>query len=521
MRLIGLGLLAFVLAGVLILLGQGGAFKSGWTKLSGGDQQQFSDYEGAAGQGSDTSGTSVFTTGQDSDMPLILSGLPSYAGLVFHLPTDSRPISGRYELVYSSRITEGVEGVLRVSINGVKRADILLNQSKGQQKAEIELTASELSTGALDVGLSLQGRGEIAQCSPNDSIAAVVEIKPESGLRLELAKAVETTSDRLSLWGGRVPVSWNKRKGNEDALVTLVHGARLVQKGYLLHFGPNGLDSAALTKLSGEAKPYSDVFIQPAYPIPFTGKNINRGMRKFDRQTSWRYHYSVTDLPNQILPSALDMRLVVGPAGNDARYDVTVSLNDHMLFSRRLSPQTERVSQSIALPAALHQADNKVEISLASGDGNHNRCGTDTQSIAELLPETVLKGGGQRASDSLSLLRTKLSAVDTVALLGEIDTAVDAQAVAQLLGQLDPRGLSFVTGRTAAKIRIVSGDIVAAIAKEGVQPNDWIVYRSLDRDGGVVARPVGEIVTLPSAAVALLVSISGNDGVPGPAGNGG
>jgi hypothetical protein len=119
------------------------------------------------------------------------------------------------------------------------------------------------------------------------------------------------------------------------------------------------------------------------------------------------------------------------------------------------------------------------------------------------------------------VLRTKLSAVDTVALLGEIDTAVDAQAVAQLLGQLDPRGLSFVTGRTAAKIRIVSGDIVAAIAKEGVQPNDWIVYRSLDRDGGVIARPVGEIVTLPSAAVALLVSISGNDGVAGPAGNDG
>ncbi|WP_123906220.1 hypothetical protein [Sphingorhabdus sp. YGSMI21] len=521
MRLIGVGLLAFVLAGVLVLLGQGGAFKSGWTKLSGGEQQQFSDYEGAAGLGSDISGTSVFTTGQDSDTPLILSGLPSYTGLVFHLPNDARPVSGRYELVYSSRVTEGVEGVLRVSINGVKRADILLNQSKGQQKAEIELTASELSSGTLDVGLSLQGRGEIAQCSPNDSIAAVVEIKPQSGLRLELAKPVETTSDRLALWGGRVPVSWNARNSNEEALISLVHGARLVQKGYLLHFGPNGLDSVALTKLSGEAKPYSDVFIQPAYPIPFTGKNINRGMRKFDRQTSWRYHYSVTDLPNQILPSALDMRLVVGPTGNDTSYDLTVALNDHLLFSRRLSSQTERVSQSIPLPAGLHQADNKVEILLASGDSNLNRCGTDTQSIAELLPDTVLKGGGQRASDSLSLLRAKLSAVDTVALLGKIETAVDAQAAAQLLGQLDPRGLSFVTGSTAAKIRVVSGDIVAAIAKEGVQPSDWIVYKSPDRNGGVVARPVGEIVTLSSSAVALLVSISGDGGASGPAGNDG
>ncbi|VWX62120.1 cellulose biosynthesis cyclic di-GMP-binding regulatory protein BcsB [Sphingorhabdus sp. 109] len=518
MRLVGVGLLAFVLAGVLILLGQGGAFKSGWTKLSGGEQQQFSNYEGASGLGSDTSGTSVFTTGQDSDAPLILSGLPSYTGLVFHLPTDARPVNGRYELLYSSRVAEGVEGVLRVSINGVKRADILLNQVKGEQKAQIELTASELSSGALDVGLSLQGRGEIAQCSPNDSIAAVVEIKPQSGLRLELAKAVETTSDRLALWGGRVPVSWNKSNGNEEALVSLVHGARLVQKGYLLHFGPNGLDSAALTKLSAEAKPYSDVFVQPAYPIPFTGKNVNRGMRKFDRQTSWRYHYSVTDLPNQRLPSALDLRLAVGPAGSNTPYDLTVALNDHMLFSRRLSPQTERVSQSIALPADFHKADNKIEISLASGDGNYNRCGTDRQSVAELLPATVLKGGEQRASDSLSLLRAKLAAVDTVALLGEMETAVDAQAAAQLLGQLDPRGLSFVTGPTAAKIRIVSGDIVAAIAKEGVQPGDWIVYKSQDRNGGVIARPVGEIVTLSSSAVALLVSIADDEALPDTAG---
>lgn len=521
MRLIGVGLLAFVLVGVLILLGQGGAFKSGWNKLSGGDQQQFSDYEGTTDKGSDTSGTSVFTKGQDSTTPLILSGLPSYTGLVFRLPTDSRPINGRYELRYSSRVAEGVEGVLRVSINGIKRADILLNQSKSQQKVEIELTASELSSAVLDVGLSLQGRGSIAQCSPNDSIAAVVEIKPESGLRLELAKAVETTNDQLALWGGRIPVSWQARKGNDDTLVTLIHGARLVQKGYSLHFGQNGLDSAALTKLSTEAKAYNDVFLQPAYPIPLTGNNVNQAVRKFDRQTSWRYHYSVKDLPDQILPSALDLRLVVGPTGNDARYDVTVTLNDHMLFSRRLSPQTERVSQSISLPAGLHQADNKVEISLASGDSNYNRCGNDTQSIAELLPETVLRGGGQRASDNLSLLRSKLYAVDKVALLGEIDTAVDAQAVAQLLGELDPRGLSFVTGRTAAKIRIISGDIIAAIARESAQADDWIVYRSLDRNGGVVARPVGEIKALSGPAVALLVSISENDRESSPAGNDG
>lgn len=521
MRLIGVGLLAFLLAGVLVLLGQGGAFKAGWSKLSGSDQQQFADYEGTEERGADTSGTDVFTTGQDTDTPLILSGLPSYAGQIFRLPIDSRPINGRYELVFSSRVTDGVEGVLRVSINGIKRADILLNQSKVQQRVEIELTASELSSATLDVGLSLQGRGPIAQCSANDSIAAVVEIKPESGLRLELAKPVNTTRDRLALWGGRVPVQWNDKKGNADALATIVHASRLVQKGYSLHFGKHGLDSTALTKLSGEAEGYNDAFIQPAYPIPITGNSTNRGMRKFDRQTSWRYHYSVKDLPDQILPSALDMRLTAGPTGNDARYDLTVTLNEHMVFSRRLSTQTERISQSISLPAALHQADNKIEISLATTDNNYERCGTETQSIAELLPETVLRAGGQRASDNLSILRAKLLAADTVALIGQMNTAVDAQAVAQLLGQLEPRGLSFVKGKTAANIRIIIGDIGAAIDKQGAQPNDWIVYRSLDRKVGVVAQPVGEFKATSRPAVALLISVSENDEDTSSSGNAG
>ncbi|WP_417592189.1 hypothetical protein [Parasphingorhabdus sp.] len=510
MRLIGVGLLAFLLAGVLVLLGQGGAFRAGWNKVTGAEKQQFSDYQGAEERGSDTSGTNVFSPGQYSDTPLILSGMPSYTGQLFRLPIDSRPTSGRYGLVFSSRVSEGVEGVLRVSINGMKRADILLNQSKVEQKVEIELTPTELSSPVLDVSLSLQGRGPIAQCSIADSIAAVVEIKPESGLRLSLAKPVNSTRDRLALWGDRVPVLWNEKKRNADDLTKIVHAARLVQKGYSLHFGKNGLDSAALSTLSGEAKNNAGSYVTAAYPIPITGRNINSGIRKFDHQTSWRYHYNVKNLPGQTLPSALDMRMAVGPTGNDARYDLTVTLNDHILFSRRLSAQTERINQSIALPAGFHQSDNKMEISLATTDANLNLCGAETPSVAELLPETVLRGGGEKISDNLSFVRTQLHAADTVALLGETDTAVDAQAIAQLLGLLDPRGLSFVKGKMPTNIRILAGDIAAAIVEKRARPTDWIIYRSLDRNIGIVVQRVREIDTLNAPAVALLVSLSDN-----------
>ncbi len=521
MRLVGVGLLAFVLAGLLILLGRGGAFEAGMDKLTGDKQQQFSDYERSVQRGFNISGINVFTAGQDSSAPAILSGMPSYAKQTYRMPVDSRPVSGQYELVFSSRAAEGVEGVLRVSINGIKRADILLDRSQSLKTVKIELTASELSSAALNVGLSLQGRGAIAQCSPDDSIAAVVEIKPESGLRLKLAKPVETTRDRLVLWGGRIPVSWNVRNTNADTLKAIMHGARLVQKGYSLHFGQEGLDSMALSKLSGEADAYGEAFAHSAFPIALANNIGNRGLKKFARQTSWRYNYSVTDLPGQTLPSALDMNLTVGPTGHNTSYDVTVTLNDHMLFSRRLSPQTERISQSIKLPTRLHEAANEVEISLATTDPDHNRCGTGTQSIAELLPDTVLRGGGQKAVDNLSILRKKLLSAQTVTLTGDIHTGVDAQAVAQLVGQLEPRSLSFVKDPAAANIRVIIGDVAGALTKQDAKADDWIVYRSADRDSGIVAMPVGDITMLSGPAVALLISLSDKETGPDSPGHGG
>lgn len=520
MRLVGIGLLAFVLAGLLILLGRGGAFDAGINKLSG-DKQQFSNYERTVKRGFNISGTDVFTADHDSSVPAILSGMPSYAKQTYRMPVDSRPVSGQYALVFSSRAAEGIEGVLRVSINGIKRADILLDQSRSLKTVKIELTASELSSAALNIGLSLQGRGAIPQCSPDESIAAVVEIKPESGLRLKLAKPLETTRDRLVLWGGRIPVSWDARKANADTLKSIMHSARLVQKGYSVHFDKDGLDTIALSKLSGEADAYGHVVAHSAFPIALTSNINNRGLKKFARQTSWRYNYNAKDMPDHALPSALDMKLTVGPTGHNISHDVAVTLNGHMLFSRRLSPQTDRINQSIKLPARLHKTANTVEISLTKS-GSGGKCfGTSTQSVAELLPDTVLRGGGQKAADNLSILREKLLSSGTATLTGEMQTAVDAQAAAQLLGQLEPRSLTFVKDPAATNIRVIIGDVIAALGEQDAKADDWIVYRSGDRESGIVAMPVKDMPTLSGPAVALLISLSDNEAGVGASGQSG
>lgn len=509
MKLIGLGLLTFLLAGLLIFLGQSGAFSNAQDRARGDNQQQFSDPQRMSVQGIELTGKEVFGAALDTKTPLILSGLPSYTGQRFHLPTDARPVSGQYILSFSSRIAEGLEGVLRVTINGTKRADILLSDDKSlglnkKRKVSVELMASELVSGVLDIGLSLQGRGPIAKCTPDDAIAAVVEIDPESGLQLTLSKPVETSVDKLALWGGRVPVAWLPGQSASDKSVSIIYASRLVQKGYSPYFTHNGINNEQLAKLTNEASLYSNLTIPTTYPIPLTSDSANQGVRRFDRQTSWRYRYSADALPGKLLPAALELRMALGPTGGNSQYNLVVTLNEHMLLAQRIAPQVERINQSIVLPPALQKTQNNLEITLVDTSRDELRCGSTSQSVAELLPETVLRSGGAPAKDGLFELKSLLLSGGDATFSGMSTTPVDASAATELLAALDPQRLTFGKKDGPIVMRLVTGDI----AKQS-KSSDWIVYHSAEPFESYVAKRRKEIGNLSAIPIALVISISG------------
>ena len=510
MRLIGLGLLTFLLAGFLIFLGQSGAFSNAWDRVQGDSQQRFSDPQRIPVKTLDISGKKVFARALDTKGPLILSGLPSYSGQRFHLPSDARPVSGRYDLSFSSRIADGLEGVLRVSINGTKRADILLSdddylEPNKKHKVSVELMASELASGILDIRLSLQGRGPIAKCTPDDAIAAVVEINPDSGLHLTLSKPIETAMDKLALWGGNVPVTWVPGQSASEKTLSVVYAARLAQKGYSPYFVHNGIAGEQLVKLGDDAAPFADLTMPGAYPVPLTGDPANRGARKFDRQTIWRYRYMADELPGKMLPSALEMRMALGPIGGNSRYNLVVTLNEHMLFAQRITPQVERVSQSIAIPAELQGAQNNLEITLVDTYRDELRCGSTSQSVAELLPQTVLRGGGPPAKDGLSELKTLLLSSGDITFSALTTTPVDANAATGLLAALAPQNLTFVSKNGPVALRLVTGDI-----SKQIKANDWVVYLSGDPNESYIARPWKQTRDLSGITVALVVSVPDN-----------
>ena len=130
MRLAGIAALALGLVGILIFLGQSGAFDGNWDRGEHSEIARFEDRDQTVLASLDTDGTSVFGAPIVQDGPLILSGMPSYAGLEFRLPVDARPTSGDLDLSFTSLVAQDVEGVLRVTINGVKRADYLLGEGE-------------------------------------------------------------------------------------------------------------------------------------------------------------------------------------------------------------------------------------------------------------------------------------------------------------------------------------------------------------------------------------------------------
>ena len=509
MRLWGIGLLALLLVGVLMAIGQTGLF-AGLTDRDRLAPPYFEDYEAGSIKFISDGGRAVFVAQAHPDAPLILSGLPSYFSKTFRMPVDSRPRSGSYKIYFRVDVAKGAQGALRVTINGIKRGDVLLGEGRNQQQAEIELTPSELAAHQLEIKLALVGRGPLAECTPAEAMAAVVTILPQSGLNLQLDRPISSLRDKLALWGSLLPVAWKGR--NEPADIdTLITAARLMERNQDVYFGDSfgrqGLDNKALTdflKVASSPDFVSDLRVRTGpltYPIPLVSDVANGGVRRFDRETTWRYSYDVADLPNGELPATLDLRMVLGPLAG-TRSTMVVTLNNSLVFTRALSGGRDvddtgrqvrnefHLNQSIQLPAELHKARNDLEIALTSYNESDMRCGAQRLIAAEMLPTSVLQGGS-RIILPIMQLRAALAAALPVKLTSEPLSAPDARAATVLLWQLQPSRLRFTDANTRATIQVFSGDVAAKIARLKPGPARWIVSAPQDTRDEVIAEPLG------------------------------
>lgn len=514
MRTIGTGVLVFALVGAFLFLSQSQALKETWQKAIGSDPARYDDASQAVLASLDVDGRNVFGAPVMQGAPVILSGLPAYAGMEFRLPVDARPTSGDFDLSFTTLVAQDVQGVLRISINGTRRADYLLKQGENVDSVQVQLTPEELASGVVNVSLSLQGRGSSAQCTSEDAIPAVVAINGASGLRLNLDAAPQSARDQLALWGNRIPVNLADIDADGDAqsdYATVIHqSAILAEKGYNPVVTGNGVSLETLRSLAGETSRQRAFAIPANYPIPLSSDPSNEGLRKFTKRASWGYDYSVEDLPTGRLPSALDLKLKVGPASESLQRSLVVTLNDRLLFSRRIAQGVEDIDQSIIIPAKAHSRTNALNIAVSAYDTQDNPCGNLVQSVAELLPETVLVAGEASLQNEIGTITAALTRVGSVRFETPSLTTPDNVATIGLLAALAPAKWEISPNSAGAIIETIPAGTSAKRltenrAKDGMV--SWIVYLPEKTGARVTAKRLPAQGSLELPTTALLVSV--------------
>jgi len=250
---------------------------------------------------------------------------------------------------------------------------------------------------------------------------------------------------------------------------TLKQAAVLEAKGYKPVFIPASSETQDLSILSSEAKSRGEGQSSIAYPIAWTNNPANRGLRKFSRKANWRYSYNVADLPGEYLPGQLN--------------------------------------QSIVIPASTQRQDNVIEISVSANDPNARACGDIAQSVAQLLPETVLRSSEARTTGLLQDVQDLVVEASTVMIDAEDLTVAEASAASHLIASLKPAGWEVSPTATRARITVVSPRVSFEQSQLSDDRTHWLIYSDNGNAGQVIALPVGDEPVSQLRGVALLVSI--------------
>ncbi len=460
MRMIGIGLMGFLLAGVALLLSTMSFWeKAQWAYQSKINRPQLVFEVPAALPATDEHTAMIVRS--NPGQAVILSGLPAYQGVTFDLPQNARPTSGHLQIDATLQVLAGVEGVLRISIDNVRRGEMLLRPGQAGRSLQVLLSPTELAREQLVVSFSLQGDGPSPQCPTNSGYPAIVEIETTSAIYLTLDRPLSSTTDRVNAWGGVVRVGWPNWLQPSEKIRRLALATQFKQHQIPTIFLDGHSDDAFSTVELRETWP----ILAPAAAAKsaqtslhhVAQKGANAGLRRFHHATRWRINIDLRKSRNSRIPVELDLHLALGLQDLKDRWSVTVTLNERLLHQDLLEQGATRLGTRVSLPVELMQATNVIEVTLASTRTGHSFCDRPIELIAEMLPETMLLEGDAIFSDALSELKSQLSKVGALRIAAFSNlTASDAHVASDLLAQIVPSDVSIKPMDKGAEIFLLT-----------------------------------------------------------------
>jgi hypothetical protein len=460
MRMIGLGLLGFLLAGVALLLSTLNITDRAQRylrEIAQGPQLVFEDRE--AVPATDIHTAVISRSGPA--VPVILSSLPAYQSITFSLPKDARPTSGYLQIDTTSQVLAGVKGVLRISIRNTRRGEMLLHPGEVGRSLQIQLSPVDFAGDQLVVSFSLQGMAPDLQCGPDHSVAAVVEIETTSAVYVTLDQPLETVGDRVHAWGDMARVAWPGWLHPEEQARRLVIATQLAREGLTPVFVPtlsaDGLNTVEMRSLLGTVRQRRREETVMAWPVEISAGS-NAGLRRFREQTSWRQRF----VPGGWLAKQLDLNMVLGPAGPDQDWMLAVTLNNRLVHHAQIAGTADGYNTTISLPAEMQSMNNLVEVALSTTREPKDLCDKGPTLLAELLPGTRITASDTPYFDTMAEMRAALSDTGLVNIATAPGmTAADADRTRRMLDQLLPDDVAIKPAKTRAQVLVLSAESAA------------------------------------------------------------
>lgn len=481
MRLIGIGLLAFLLAGIGLSLSQSGRVQQIVSRVLQ-DRLQF-----------ETSAEPTISGRRDVAIrrafpsePMILTGFPAYQSAQFYLPVDARPLSGVLQIDITGQALAGVEGILRIVIANNRRAEILIRPGDLERSVRVELTEYDIAQERLVVSFSLQGAGPHAPCGIDEGIEVIVEIETTSAVHLALEQPLDSDHDTF-LASGRVA---QIALPLEAQAASLLAAARLQQAGMDVRFanaglGPADAEDLVLRHDTARAVPrfaWSDIMADDSAIY---------GLRRFHRSHSWRIRYDMVHAVDRRLPGRFDLALELGHLPQAAEWQVIVTLNGRLVHQDRAPGGP--YNSTVELQTSLQDRANVLEVELRSTYSQPGECTRPPDLFAELNPQTRFVAGVDHFDDPLLGLMSNLAS--GWHLEASDLTVPEATVFAALLAELP-------MPESAGQTRIVAlprGSDLSALAAVG----DLLLFR--DADGTLMVLDAAQAGTAYTSQAVLLI----------------
>ncbi|WP_404406418.1 hypothetical protein [Pelagibacterium halotolerans] len=390
-----------------------------------------------------------------------LAGFPDRTQVRFPLPSGLDAQQGELNLTIRSDIADGGDGRLSVAVNGRPRGEIVLNEGIAEHKIDIAVERGDLLGAYLEVELAANGTTTGGQICPTSAVnsGAAITLAEQSVLTVETASPVE---------GGDVIVATMQQPFNVHLGETEMEQARAI--GLAHYLSRRGIDTvfsegdrtpalelvpeadeplttrdgdvvlaggaAGLRRIAALRASLPETVGWPAFAADF---DVTTTEVDFRGKRHWRLQYDLAALENGMMPERLDVALKTGPLTPGSDWLVHVSLNGHLLESRRLDGQADVERWSVALPSSLQYISNALDIELVDTSSSDDVCEARLSVKAQLLPETRLVIADQQPERGWArLIRTIANAGSVVFEVDSLLNASQAMRATAMLSQFVP-----------------------------------------------------------------------------------